>query len=148
MLAGILLIAITVTAASLASGWITSTVRGTTDTVTNRTDTSLLCDGASISIDNVFIVGTVNPANVTVVVRNNGLINGMIVQNIQLYNTTGTNFTSVDVPITNIDRGDVISVTNFNDANLTACPASFSRVLVTTNCGGIEDTFTAVPKCT
>ena len=146
LLAGILLIAITVTVASLASGWLTSTIRSSTDTTTNRTDTALLCSGASIAIEDVYIVGTTS-ATITASVRNNGQIDDLVIQSAQVFNTTGGNFTlTTATPITDVDRGSIVQL-SFVTGAFAACPGDFSELIVTTQCGGIIDTFTATPKC-
>jgi len=62
LLASIMLIAIVVTVGSLTSGWMTSTVRSVAASTTNKTETGLDCSGASVSIDNIYMVGSNNPA--------------------------------------------------------------------------------------
>ncbi|MBI4014678.1 MAG: hypothetical protein HY365_01855 [Candidatus Aenigmarchaeota archaeon] len=147
LLASILLIAITVAVASMASGWFTSTIRASTASTTNRTTTALDCSGASIAIDNLFITGTTGFGSAAkAIVRNNGQVDGLTILSAQLYNTTGANFTASSMPITSVNAGTIITL-SIPQTNFSACPASFSRLVVTTNCGGISDTFTGTPVC-
>ena len=147
LLASILLIAITVAIASLASGWFTSTIRASTTATTNRTNTALDCSGASIAIDNLFITGTTGFGSAArAIVRNNGQIDGLTILSAQLYNTTGANFTASSTPITGVNAGGIITLA-IPQTNFSSCPAAFSRLVVTTNCGGISDTFTGTPVC-
>ena len=146
LLSGILLVAITVTVASLASGWFTSTIRASTDTATNRTDAGLLCSGASISIDNLFITGT-SSATVTASVRNTGQTDTLALQNAQIFNSTGSNFSATNINTsTKLNKGEVFTL-SFVTASFDSCPGSFSELLITTNCGGITDKYTGTPKC-
>ncbi|MBI4019078.1 MAG: hypothetical protein HY364_02395 [Candidatus Aenigmarchaeota archaeon] len=145
LLASIMLIAIVVTVASLTSGWVTSTVRSAAASTTNKTETSLDCSGASISIDNIYIVGNAS-ASARVVVRNNGQSDGMTIQSAQIYNTTGNNFTANNTPLTSLNVGTIATLTFF-PVNLSTCPNAFSELRVTTSCGGISDVFNDRPRC-
>ena len=53
LVASVLLIVIVVSLVALISGWITSFFTGTRETITNRTDTSVGCTGASAEIESV-----------------------------------------------------------------------------------------------
>jgi len=145
LLASILLIAITVTVASLASGWFTSTIRSSAATTSNRTEEALDCAGSSISIDDIYITGTAS-ATIKAVVRNNGQTDGLTIQSAQAFNRTGGNFTSTSTPVTSLNRGSIATL-SFVTGSFASCPAAFSQLLVTTNCGGISDTYTDTPKC-
>ena len=146
LLASIMLIAIVVVVGTLTSGWFTSTVRSAQSSTTNKTDTGMQCSGASISIEKVYVTGT-SGATAAVSVRNSGLTDGLVIQGAQLFNSTGSNFTSSSTPITAFDRGDVETL-RFTNVNLASCPGSFSELRVTTGCGGITDRFTSAPTCT
>ena len=147
LLASIMLIAIVVTVGSLTSGWTTSTVRSVAASTTNKTETGLDCSGASVSIDNIYMVGSNNPASTaTAVVRNNGQTNGMTISSAQIYNTTGSNFTSTSTPVTGVNVGNIVTL-SFVPVNISSCPNSFFEMRVTTNCGGISDVFNDRPKC-
>lgn len=145
LLASILLIAITVAVASMASGWFTSTIRTSTASTTNRTNTALDCSGASISVDSVYITGTTS-ATIKAIVRNNGQIDGMTIIGAQAFNTTGGNFSATGLPVVSVNQGTITTL-SFVPGNFAACPASFTSLVVTTNCGGITDTFTGTPTC-
>src|SRR3989338_2717765 len=147
LLASIMLIAIVVTVGSLTSGWTTSTVRSVAASTTNKTETGFDCSGASVSIDNIYMVGSNNPASTaTAVVRNNGQTNGMTISSAQIYNTTGSNFTSTSTPVTGVNVGNIVTL-SFVPVNISSCPNSFFEMRVTTNCGGISDVFNDRPKC-
>ena len=145
LLASILLIAITVAVASLASGWFTSTIRAATTATTNRTNTALDCSGASVSVDSIYITGTTSAA-IKAVVRNNGQIDGMTIVGAQAYNTTGGNFSATGLPVVSVNQGSIVTL-SFVPGTFVVCPTSFASLVVTTNCGGISDTFTGIPTC-
>jgi flagellin-like protein len=151
LLAGILLIAITVTVASMASGWFTSTITTSTSSTTNKTGQGLDCSGASVSIDNVFVIGTGQQlVNATVSILNNGQTDNLRIQSAQLYNVTGNNFTANNTATLSEDgvlnKGE-IAILEFYNLSIAACPAAFLEVTVLTSCGGISDRFTSRPKC-
>ena len=143
LIAAVLLIAFTVAIATLIAGWFSTLTRTTTASVTNKTDIAVDCAGAGITIDQVYVEpGTTKTARATV--RNTGLATLSLVS-AQLFNTTGNNFTtSTSLPAT-LNRGNITSLVF--SVNVSACPGSFSRVLVTTSCGGVESTFDSTPKC-
>ncbi|MBI4018689.1 MAG: hypothetical protein HY364_00360 [Candidatus Aenigmarchaeota archaeon] len=145
LLASIMLIAIVVVVGSMTSGWMTSTIRGAQASTTNKTETGLQCSGASISIERVYVTGT-SAATVTASVRNSGLTDGLVIQSAQIFNSTGSNFTSSSTPVTAFDRGEVETLT-FPNVNFASCPGAFSELRITTGCGGIADVFTDRPSC-
>ncbi|MBS3054267.1 MAG: hypothetical protein J4431_01910 [Candidatus Aenigmarchaeota archaeon] len=145
LLASIMLIAIVIVVGAMTSGWMTSTVRSAQASSTNKTDTGLQCSGASISIEKVYVTGTA-AATVTASVRNSGLTDGLVIQSAQIFNTTGSNFTSSSTPVTAFDRGEIETLT-FRNVNFASCPGAFSELRVTTSCGGIADFFTDRPSC-
>ncbi len=145
LIAAVLLIAFTVATATLIAGWFSTLARTTTATVTNRTDMAVGCSGASISIDQVYGVANASGTMTSrAVVRNNGLANLSIIS-AQFFNTTGNNFTTgTTLPVV-MNRGNITTL-SFT-TNLNTCPGAFSRVIVTTDCGGVSATFDSTPRC-
>jgi len=143
LIAAVLLIAFTVAIATLIAGWFSTLARSTTATVSNRTDQSVNCAGASITIDQVYAtVGNMTTARA--IVRNNGLADLSVVGAVS-FNTTGINFTSsTSLPVT-LNRGNVTTLSFL--VNLSGCPGAFSKTIVTTSCGGVGVTFDSTPKC-
>ncbi len=145
LLASVLLIAITVAIATLTAGWVSTTVRTTQATITNKTTEAVDCSAAGIVIDDVYASsGTAVTARA--IVRNTGQTDDLTITSAQLYNTTGANFTASSIPISNVDKGNVNTL-SFSSASLAACPGSFSQVVVTTSCGGVSAVFDKAPKC-
>ncbi|MFH0832695.1 MAG: archaellin/type IV pilin N-terminal domain-containing protein [Candidatus Aenigmatarchaeota archaeon] len=147
LLASVLLIAVTVAIATLVMGWMSTTMRSTQTTVSNKTTQATECSAAAISIDDVYLSGLYS-ANV--IVRNSGQTDNLQITSVQLYNVTGGNFTTSTAE-TDFDKGEVttfaISVGSNTFPIVDTCPTDFSKVIVTTNCGGIKDTFEGTPKC-
>jgi flagellin-like protein len=146
IIAAVLLIAITVAISTVVAGWFSTFTRSTTDQVTNRTAFAIDCTSANINIEDVYVTAGTNSA-ARAILKNTGFADNLVIQGAILYNTTGNNFTEASVPITNFDKGDLITLV-FNNISVTTCPTHFSKVVVTTNCGGISDTFDGTPKCT
>ena len=133
LVASVLLIVIVVSLVALISGWITSFFTGTRETITNRTDTSVGCTGASAEIESVYILPGNTTGVVIAVVRNNGLLDTNNIVAAQVYNTTGSNFSSsTALPITDFSRGAIKTI-RFENASLTNCSV-FSHVIVSTKC--------------
>jgi len=144
LLASVLLIAFTVAIATIVFSFYSSTIQSSTETVTNKTATAVDCSSASINIEDVFITGTTS-ATARVIVKNNGFAD-LTIQDAQFINKTGHNFTTSNVPLTGFNKGSIAALV-FTNVNVSACPAGFSKVLVTTNCGGVSDIFDGTPKC-
>ncbi|MBI2076726.1 MAG: hypothetical protein HYT72_05765 [Candidatus Aenigmarchaeota archaeon] len=150
LLASVLLIAVTVAIATLVAGWLSTTVRTSQITVSNRTIEATECTGASIVIDDVYIDAGVNQTQ-RVIVRNAGQSDNMQIISAQLYNITGGNFSARSLPLTGFMKGNVTTLI-FNDTIIgptivDTCPGGFSKVIVSTNCGGVSAEFTSTPKC-
>ena len=144
LLAAVLLIAVTVAIATLVAGWISTTVRTTQATITNKTSEAVDCSAAAIVIDDVYAAsGTVTAR---AIVRNAGQTDDLTIQSAQLYNTSGSNFTASSLPITNVDKGNVNTL-SFAGASIASCPTSFSQIVVTTSCGGVSAIWNKPPKC-
>ncbi len=148
LLATVLLVAFTVALATIVFSFLSTTVRTTTTTTTNKTTEALDCSVAGISIQDVYASGSSGASTVRVVVKNTGFTNGLSIVNAVVYNASGVNFTTGDVPLTGFDRGEIATLT-FNNVNLSGggCPTAFSQAIVATTCGGISDTFRGTPKC-
>lgn len=145
LVASVLLIVIVVTIAALLTSWLTTFTKGAQSTVSNRTDVALDCSGASISIQDVYVTNG-SAGTIRVLVKNDGLVGRLSIISAQVLNTSGNNFTASNMPVTSFDIGDVESVV-FGNVSVTTCSA-FSQVVVTSNCGGILDTWARSPKCT
>ncbi len=146
LIAAVLLIAITVAIGTLVGGWISTFTKATTDKVSNRTAEAIDCTSANINIEDVYVISGLNGVT-RAVVKNTGFSDGMTIQSAQAYNRTGSNFTGAGTPITNFDKGSLVTIV-FSNTSITSCPRDFSKVVVTTTCGGISDTFDGTPKCT
>ena len=143
LIAAVLLIAVTVSIATIVAGWFPSIIISTQGKVENTTKEATSCASASISIDDVFITAGSNGVG-RAVVRNSGHSDDLVLVSAVLYNTTG-NATSASV-VSDFDRGEVVTLT-FNNISVTSCPTDFSEIIVTTNCGGISTKFDRTPKC-
>ena len=151
LLAAVLLIAVTVAIATLVMGWITTITRSTQVTVSNKTVEATDCSSASIVIEGVYIAAGGNGTS-RVIVRNAGLLDNMQIISAQIFNRTGSNFSASSLPITNFGKGNVTTL-SFSPIGppggtvATACPGDFSRVLISTTCGGVSAEFTSTPNC-
>lgn len=148
LLASVLLIAVTVSIATLVMGWMSTVARSTQSSVSNKTAQATECSSAIVIIDDVY-VNAGSPGRATAIVRNAGQVNGMAISSAQLYNRTGSNFTAMETasgPLTGFDMGEIQTL-RFNSTYISACPTDFSAVIVTTNCGGVSATFDSTPKC-
>ncbi|MEK6888400.1 MAG: archaellin/type IV pilin N-terminal domain-containing protein [Candidatus Aenigmatarchaeota archaeon] len=134
LVATVLLIVIVVSLVAMISGWLNSFITDTRETVTNRTDASVQCTGASMNIETVyanFANGTA--ANARVIVKNDGVADRVSIMSAQLYNTTGANFTTnTSLPVTNFPPGAITTLV-FENVGLSSCSA-FSQVVVSTQC--------------
>lgn len=144
LVSAVLLMVLTVGIAVTIFSFFTQTVSTTTEKVENTSATATDCTSANINIEDVFISnGTAGSARV--IVRNAGFTD-LSITSAQFYNRTGYNFSAQGVPLGGFSKG---SVANLNFANVSArsCPSDFSKVVVTTSCGGISDTFDGTPRC-
>ncbi len=145
LLAAVLIIAVTVSIATLVMGWLSTTIRGTQTTVENRTTEAVNCASAGISIDDVYISAGA-PGSARVIVRNSGQADDLAIQSAYIYNRTGEAFSAAGLPSTDFDRGEVVTLM-FNAATVVACPGDFIEAIATTDCPGISAKFSARPKC-
>ncbi|MEM7819730.1 MAG: hypothetical protein QXD48_02780 [Candidatus Aenigmatarchaeota archaeon] len=143
LVATVLLIVIVVAISTIVMNWLYSFTSGAQETVSNRTSESISCSGASIEIQDVYLTsGT--PGSGSVIIRNNGVVDDMIIVSAQMYNKAGSNFSATNVPVGDFDRGKIITLT-FSNLNITTC-ADFSQVVVSTSCSGVSDSFKGTPK--
>ena len=134
LIASVLLIVIVVSLVALISGWLNTFFQGTRETVTNRTDTSVGCTGASINVESVYAsIANGTSGNIRAVVKNDGLVDELAITSAQYINTTGHNFsTTTRLPITNFPRGNIVTLL-FENVSIQNCTA-FSQVVVATQC--------------
>jgi len=134
LVATVLLIVIVVSLVAIISGWLNSFVTDTRETVTNRTDASVQCTGASMNIETVyanFANGTA--ANARAIVKNDGVTGRVSIMSAQLYNTTGSNFSATStLPVTDFPPGAIRTLV-FENVSLPSCSA-FSQIVVSTQC--------------
>ncbi len=144
LIAAVMLMAFTVAIATLIMGWYSSTARSTTSSITNHTTTAVGCADARLSIKEVFVESS-NNATVTVVIQNTGF--GPIdIQDVQVFNKTGHNTSTGFTSVPNFAKGQIANIRLYN-ASIGTCPSDFSKVVATSNCGGVTDTFDRTPKC-
>ncbi len=148
LIASVFLIAITVTIATLLSGWVSTVTRTTQVSAENKTAEAVECAAAVILIEDVYVQDTGANAIVNAFVRNSGQANDLIIGNATVYNTSGGSLTATapSVPLSDFDRGEVVTFT-FTNAPIPSCPTNFQEVIVTTNCGGVSAKFDKSPKC-
>ena len=133
LIAAVLLIVIVVSIVAILSGWLTTFFVSTSETVTNRTDTSVGCSGALMSVESVYLTSGNTTASVNVAVANVGSVDGLSIISAHVYNSTGSNFSSATtLPITGFSRGAVRTL-HFENMSIPSC-AAYSRVIVTTQC--------------
>ena len=145
LLAAILLIAVTVSIATLVMGWVSTVVRGSQATVENRTTEAVNCASAGISIDDVYVTAG-SSGTARVIVRNSGQADDLAIQSADIYNRTGDRFGSDGLTLTDFDRGEVATL-SFSLVSTGSCPSDFVEAIVSTDCPGIYAKFSSRPKC-
>ena len=147
LIAAVLLIAFTVAIATLIMGWFSTLTRTTTATVTNSTTQAVNCADARVSVRDVYIQtgGAAGTQVANVIVENTGGSSVGLVS-LQLFNTTGNVFGAGFTAIGALNESQIVTYT-ITGATFASCPGSFSKAVLTTNCGGIGDVFTNTPKC-
>ncbi len=144
LIAGVILVAITVSMGAVLGGWFSTFTRETTSKVGATSARALDCASSHLNIEDVYIMpGATTLARA--IVKNSGLVDGMEVVDATLYNRTGGNFTGSGLPII-LNKGMFTTIT-FENVGIVDCPADFSEIIVGTSCGGIFDTFDGTPKC-
>jgi flagellin-like protein len=147
LVASVLLIAFTVAIATIIMGWMGTFTRETTATISNRTTEAVDCASASVSIDDVYIGERTVDGNASVraIVRNTGFTDNLVLKAASIYKNDGTVWNKTDVD-SDFDKGEITTITFTITKGYVAC-ANFSKVVVTTQCGGVGDTFDGTPKC-
>jgi flagellin-like protein len=140
LVASVLLIAFTVAIATIIMGWMGTFTRETTASISNKTTEAVDCASASINIDDVYISGV----TVRAIVRNTGFANYLNLTNAVLYKTDGSFWTNTTTGAL-LNRGQVRLI-EFYNTTTALTTATFSKVVVTTQCGGVSDTFDGTPK--
>jgi flagellin-like protein len=144
LIATVLLIAISLTIASLIMGWATTLVKEQTGTISNRTGEAVECTGAIVTIDDVYIDFSANKSRVHV--RNSGQINLDIIS-ASLSNQRGEKASNLTAfPITGFDKG-IMKQIEFNITNVITACGNFSKAIVSTSCGNAQGEFTSTPIC-
>jgi hypothetical protein len=144
LVSSVLLLVLTIAIAVIIFSFYQTNVSTTTEKVGNKSTEAIDCTSANINIEDVFITnGTAGSARV--IVRNAGFTNLEIVS-AQLYNKTGSNFTADGVPVSGFNRGSVATLV-FGNVSMEECPLGFSKVIITTSCGGVSDSFDGTPNC-
>ena len=144
LIAAVLLIAFTVAIATLVMGWFSQLTRTTTTTVSNKTTEAVGCSNAQISIEDVYLRLNTTESDARVLVKNSGF-STIGITSLQVYNTTGHNFSTGFGTASSLAPGSIVAY-NITLVSIPTC-ATFSKVIVTTNCGGVTDVFENTPKC-
>src|SRR3989344_6314342 len=134
LIATVMLVVIVVSMVALISGWLTTMITGTRETVSNRTSATVSCSGSSISIDSVYVTTNTTSGTAIVVVKNDGIVDELSITAANIFNSTGGNFSynGGTLPISNFPRGSIVTL-KFDGVSLATC-GSFSQALVATNC--------------
>ncbi len=143
LVASVLLLAIVVSLSVIIGGWINTLSKDTTTTVSNRTSEAISCSSADLTVESVYITnGTSGTARAQI--RNQGF-QAITLTSAQLINRTGHNH-STTTTLGNLAKGEIIQL-SFSGVGVPSCPTDFSRIVVTTTCGGVSDVFTGTPSC-
>jgi len=144
LIAAVLLIAFTVAIATLVMGWFSQLTRTTTTTVSNKTTEAVACSNAQVSIEDVYMRLNATEGDARILVKNSGF-STLGITSLQVYNTTGANFSTGFGAASSLAPGSIVTY-NLTNVSIPTC-ATFSKVIVTTNCGGVTDVFESAPKC-
>ena len=136
LIAAVLLIAFTVSVSMIIMGWFSTFTRTTTANISASTTEAIGCNAASINIEHVYI-GNSSTNTSSILVKNTGFTNlnvsGMVI------NTTGG---TCGFAVTSLSKGAIISLTNSSCKIFPSGKSDWSRAIVTTNCGGVDDVTT------
>ena len=146
LIASVMLVAITVAVGVFIAGWSQQFIHTTTKNVGNKTTEAIDCSAANVDIQDVYVTAGTGAGSANVIVKNTGYANNLVIKSAQLFNKTGGNFTASGLPISGFSKGSIVAL-NFANITVVSCPTDFSQVIVSTNCGGISDTFDGSPKC-
>ncbi|HLD85420.1 MAG TPA: archaellin/type IV pilin N-terminal domain-containing protein, partial [archaeon] len=143
LIATVLLVVIVVAIGTMVMTWSSTFTTSTTRNVQNRSDTAFNCASANIIIEDVYLVNG-SLATVRAIVKNIGVVD-VLISAAQAYNTTGGNFTANGMPFSGFNAGNIVTL-QFSNVSMTKC-SDFSKVVVSTSCSGVADTFIGTPKC-
>ncbi|MDI6721712.1 MAG: hypothetical protein QMD85_04940, partial [Candidatus Aenigmarchaeota archaeon] len=143
LVASVLLLAIVVSLSVIIGSWMNALSKDTTATVGNKTAESISCSSADITVESVYITaGTSGSSRVQI--RNRGF-QGLTLTSAQLINKTGHNF-SASGTLPTLARGEIAQL-SFSSTSVPTCPTDFSKLIVTTSCGGVSHVFSGTPNC-
>lgn len=132
LIAAVLLIAVTLLISLIISSSFTTLAKTQTSTVQTRTTEAVNCTSSSVDIEAVYVDRTANVSRIFL--RNSGQVTENVVS-VQLLNTTGVNTAATSTLPAAVEKG-AVAVILFSAANVTC--ATFSEVIVTTECGIIK----------
>src|SRR3989344_974063 len=135
-LASVLLITVVFVVGLIVTNWMTAITRSTQITAENKTAEATQCASAGITIDDVYV----NSTSARAIVRNSGQSDNLQLVNAVALNTSGSSSTVSSID-TDFDKGEITTI-NFTGISFNSCPSSFSKIIVSTNCGGISTEFT------
>lgn len=99
------------------------------------------CSEALIEIQKVYV--DEKSGKVIVAIKNSGSVSLTIILS-ELFTSAG-NVQADNIPILNFDAGETETLTF--SSSIDTCPDDFFKVTVTTDCAGVSDMFSAVPRC-
>ncbi len=137
IVAAVILVAFVISIGLLVFGWMATLTRTTSESVSDSTITAVGCGSARVSIDTVYITGSSSSA----IVKNNGFKN-VTITGAQYISKTGGNV-GATVPVS-LPVGSITAL-SFS-SGIISC-STFSQIAVSTDCGGVGDTFTGTPIC-
>ncbi len=140
ILAAVLMVAIAVTVVPIFAGWFNTLIGSTTKTVENKTDETVRCNAASLSIEDVYLDNANSRARM--IVRNSGYTNEQV-RSAVVYSNTGTPATNLTEFPVNVTRGGY-AYFNFDTSSLIPACANFSFAIVGSACDSVR--FDGVPK--
>jgi flagellin-like protein len=140
ILAAVFLVAIAVTMLPIFSGWYTTLIGTSTDTVGNRTEETVRCNAASLTIEDVFLDFSNNKARINI--RNSGFNTEKIVSAV-VFATNGSLAGNLTEYPTNLTKGNFKSLT-FNIAEILTVCGNFSHAIVSSRCDTVK--YEGIPK--
>ncbi len=140
MIAATLLIAITVAAATLFSGWATSLTSQQTQTVGNKTKTAVDCTNARLTIDSVYLDFAANKSRVSV--KNSGFLDDVITS-AAVVNAAGSSARNLTAFPVKLLKGNSVSI-EMNITGIMSVCSNFSQAIVSTQC--TSKIFDGTPK--
>jgi flagellin-like protein len=141
LIATVILIVIVVSIGGMLFTWVKTYENHISDRTRNNTRVVMGCAGAALEIMDVYLQNGTN-ATARAVVKNTGQPDNLTIDDANVYNNQGQNFTANNIPMT-LKRGELGII--FFSANIQQC-MNFSKVSVAATCGDATDEFTATPK--